>query len=196
MATSGLLCFAQFLMLVYPAVLPNRHPVDPGLVTGSIPWRVMVRFEQWNWKPLREISSSCGLETPKISFLGNGRAFNGAQIQYAWVDGRPFNPALARWPWAAQGIPEAAWLWRYEDGPIGWQKVMDSADQSDIIITAPNYVGQVTDRQDQDNEHSAEFAARLSQDPHFHPPIHLEMGQLDPVDVEVFVKSSSVCHQL
>ncbi len=118
---------------------------------------------------------------PRISYLGNGRAFNGSQIQY---------------PWLAQGLafPDVTWLWRYEDGPIDWQKVLNLAEQSDVVMTAPSYVGQVTDHQDLDNQHNTEFAVRLGQDPRFRGPIHLEMGQLDPVEVLVFVKNTIECH--
>src|SRR5690348_3069441 len=67
---AGLLATAQLLMLVAPVVFPNQQPVDPGFYNGGLPWRIMVRFEQWNWRPLQELSQSCGLEKPKIAFLG------------------------------------------------------------------------------------------------------------------------------
>ena len=67
------------------------------------------------------------------------------------------------------------------------------AEQSDFVITAPHYIGQVTDRQDVDNENNAEFAGKLSQDPLFGQPIRLEMGQLDPVEVLVFPKKRLAC---
>jgi hypothetical protein len=100
-----------------------------------------------------------------------------------------------QYPWLQQGLtfPDVTWLWRYEDGPIDWQKVMDSAAKSDLVLTAPHYIGQITDRQDTDNQHNAEFAERLAQDPRFLPPLHLLMGQLDPVEVLVFRKSNLVC---
>ena len=67
------------------------------------------------------------------------------------------------------------WLWRYEDGPLDWQKVMDATGKSDIVLTAPHYVGEVRNKEDLDNQHNAEFAARLSADPFFRGPIRLEM---------------------
>jgi hypothetical protein len=85
------------------------------------------------------------------------------------------------------------WLWKYEDGPIEWEKVLNLIDRSDLVITAPHYVGQVTDQQNVDNQHNAEFAMRLGQDPRFQRPIRLEMGQLDKVEVLVFLKKNLVC---
>ncbi len=180
-AISGILLSAQLLMIVAPVVVPNRQPVDPGFVNGGLPWRVMVRFDQWNWKPLQDISHNCDLETPRIALLGNGRAFNESQISY---------------PWIVEGAspPEVKWLWRYEQGPLDWQKVMGSVEGSDVVLTAPDYIGQVTDKQDVDNQHNAEFARRLDQDSRFREPVRLEMGRFEPVEVMVFLKKSLVCH--
>jgi hypothetical protein len=179
--TSRLLFSGQLLMLLFPVIFPNHHPVDPGVINGFPPWRVMIRFEQWDWKPLRDITESCGIKAPKISYLGNGRAFNSSQIQY---------------PWVAEGLApfDVPWLWRYEDGSIDWPRVTNLAELSDVVITAPNYVGQITDRQDLDNQNNAEFARRLGQDAQFQGPVRLTMGQLDPVAVEVFLKKSLACH--
>jgi len=175
-------CFvAQLVMLTAPVVFPNTQPVDPGFKNGGLPWRIMVRFDQWNWKPLRDISDTCAIETPRISYLGNGRAFNPPQLQYPWVV-RGSSP------------PDATWLWRYEDGPVDWTKVMGSIGQSDIVLTAPHYVGQVTDWQDLDNQHNAEFSERLAQDARFRGPIRLEMGRFEPIEVLVFLKKTLVCH--
>jgi 4-amino-4-deoxy-L-arabinose transferase-like glycosyltransferase len=202
MAVSGVLVAAQFFMLAFPVLFPNKHAVDPGTI-NPFPWGIMIRSEQWDWKPLRDISESRGLNTQVVSSTGNGQTFHG-QLQYGWRNptGRPriaylgngsaFNGSQIQYPWVAQGIapPDVTWLWRYEDGPIDWQKVLNSIGQSDLVITAPNYVGQASDRQDVDNQHNAEFAQRLSLDLFFEQPIRLELGQLDPVEVLVFVKKS------
>jgi hypothetical protein len=180
-ATSTVLFCGQLLMLVVPVALPNNHPVDLAFPNGAFPWQAMVRFDQWDWMPVRNISQSCGLDAPRISYLGNGRAFNIPQIQYSWISER-----LPR--------PEVIWLWRYEDGPLDWQKVMDEADQNDIVITAPGFVGEAMIKENLDNQHNAEFADRLSRDPHFRTPIRLAMGRFEPVEVLVFVKSALVCH--
>ena len=172
---SGALLFTQVGMLVAPVLFPKQSAIEPGLVNGQLPWEVMARVEQWDWKPILDISVACGVESPKISYLGNGRAFCPPQIVY---------------PWLASGIaaPEVKWLWRYEQGPLNWQKIMNSVSDSDIVLTAPNYVGQVTDKQDLDNQHNAQFAERLVRDPRLNPPIRLHMGRFEPVEVLLFLK--------
>ena len=81
-AIAGTLIFAQLLMIVSPVAFPKPYPVDPGLVNGGLPWGIWVRFEQWDWRTLRNVASSCGLQQPKISFLGMGRPLNPPQIEY------------------------------------------------------------------------------------------------------------------
>jgi hypothetical protein len=187
LAASGVLFAVQLAMLVYPVVFPNKTAVDPGFVNGSPPWQAMVRLDQWNWEPLRDISQSCGDATPAISYLGGGRAFDPPHMQSPWVR------AGASANTFASQLPYPTWLWRYEDGGIDWQKVMAGADQSDIVVTAPGYIGEASIKEDQDNQHNAEFADRLSHDPLFQAPIHLTMGRFAPIDVLVFVKNTLHC---
>ena len=186
---SGTLAAAQLLMLVAPVAFPNQQPVDPGFYNGGLPWRIMVRFEQWNWKPLQEISQSCGLEKPKIAFLGMGRPLNPPQILYPWF-------LKGDSPSERTGFYEPLWLYRYEQGSFDWDQVMSSAELSDIVLTAPAFVGQATDRQNLDNEHNREFADRLAKDRLFQPAIHLQMGRLEPLEVLVFVKNGFACHSM
>jgi hypothetical protein len=175
-------------MIVYPVVFPNTEPVDLGFINGALPWRTMVRFDQWDWSAVREISKTCGVNPPKIAYLGGGREFNPPAIQYPWV------AAAASTRLSKFNFPDVTWLWRYEDGPLDWRKVMDSAAQSDIIITAPHYVGQVKYKEDQDNQHNLEFTDRLSGDPRFQGPIRIQVGRFEPVEVAVFLKRTLVCH--
>jgi 4-amino-4-deoxy-L-arabinose transferase-like glycosyltransferase len=186
---SGFLLCVQLLMLVAPVLSPNNHPVDLGFVNGVLPWRAMARFDQWDWKPVRDISYGCGLHSPRISFLGSGRTLDPPQIEYPWVA----QPTLTARD-AKLESPDVTWLWRYEDGPLDWQKVMDATGKSDIVLTAPYYVGEVRNKEDLDNQHNAEFAARLSGDPLFRGPIRLEVGRFEPVEVWVFLKRDLVCH--
>jgi 4-amino-4-deoxy-L-arabinose transferase-like glycosyltransferase len=187
LTVSSVLFFVQLLMIIYPVVFPNKVPLDLGFVNGGPPWRVMIRFDQWNWEPLHDMSAACGVEIPTISYLGAGRAFDPPHIESPWFQ----DPALANI--SASQFPYANWLWRYEDGPLDWQKVMYGADHSDIVVTAPDYVGEVSNKEDLDNQHNAEFALRLSHDPLFQEPVHLTMGRFAPVDVWVFVKSALAC---
>jgi 4-amino-4-deoxy-L-arabinose transferase-like glycosyltransferase len=180
-AISGVLFSIQLGMIMFPVLFANRQPVDSGLVNGALPWRILVRFDQWNWRPVRDISRSCGIEAPAIAYLGNGRAFNPPQIEYPFVVGG--------------ASAEVTWLWRYEDGPLTWQRVSSLLEHSDIVLTAPHYIGQVSDKQDLDNQHNAEFADRLSQDPRFRGPIPVVMGRFEPVKVEVFLKKTLGCRR-
>ncbi len=179
-ATSSILFCGQLIMLVAPVAFPNNHPVDLPFPNGALPWQAMVRFDRWDWTPVRNISQSCGLDAPKIGYLGNGRTFDLPQIQYAWV---------------SRGLsqPDVIWLWRYEDGAFDWQKIMAAADQNDIVITAPGFIGDAKIKEDLDNQYNAEFADRLSRDPDFRTPTRLAMGRFEPVEILVFVKRALVC---
>lgn len=187
-AITGLLIVAQLLMIVTPVAFPKPYPVDPGLVNGGLPWGIWVRFEQWDWKPLRDTAINCGLQQPKISFLGMGRPLNPPQIEYPWFVGGTVSSDGQLWR------SQPVWLWRYEQGPLDWQDVMTKSDQSDIVLTAPGFIGQVSDKQDLDNRYNREFAERLAADPLFRGPILLKMGRFDPVEVTVFVKATLSCH--
>jgi 4-amino-4-deoxy-L-arabinose transferase-like glycosyltransferase len=52
-AVSSVLFCAQLLMILAPVFSPNNHLVDSGLVNGSLPWRIMVRRDQWDWAPIK-----------------------------------------------------------------------------------------------------------------------------------------------
>lgn len=178
---SAILFAVQLLMIVYPVVVPNNRVVDLGVVNGSLPWRVMARFDQWDWAPIRTISDGCGLKTPEISYLGGGRELDPPAIEYPWVSTAA----------SSDSYPDVTWLWRYEDGPLNWQKVMDSAEKSDIVLTAPGQTGEARYEENLDNQYNVEFAGRLMQDPAFKEPLRLEMGRFEPIEVIVFVRKSS-----
>jgi 4-amino-4-deoxy-L-arabinose transferase-like glycosyltransferase len=180
-ASVGLFC-GQLLLMTMPVAFPNTHAVELELPNGFVPSQAMARFDQWDWTPLRTISESCGLDAPKISYLGNGRAFDPPQIQFSWI---------------SKGLqqPDVVWLWRFEDGPADWAKIMDAADQSDIVITAPGYVGESEIKENLDNQHNAEFADRISRDAHFQGPTRLAMGRFEPVPVLVFSRRELVCRE-
>jgi len=184
---SGVLFGAQALMLVSPVVIPNTGPLDIGFVNGSLPWRTMIRFDQWDWKPVQEISDGCGLTSPKIAYLGGGREFDPPAMQYPWVTAATATRS------AAFALPDVTWLWRYEDGPLDWSKVMSDARQSDIVLTAPHYVGEVKNKEDLDNHYNADFADRLSRDAGFGGPVRIKMGRFEPVEMDLFLRKSLVC---
>jgi len=90
-------------------------------------------------------------------------------------------------------LPDPTWLWRYENGAIDWQSLMTTADQSDIVITAPHFAGEAAYGEDRDNRYNADFAARLSEGQHFRKATTLEMGRFEPVEVLVFVNRNLTC---
>jgi 4-amino-4-deoxy-L-arabinose transferase-like glycosyltransferase len=188
LAVSGTLFCGQLGMFLYPVVFPNTNNIDLGLVNGTPPWRTMMLYEQWDWNQLRGISQACGVETPSISFLGASRTLNPPEIAYPWV--------AAATSTRLKDLtlpPDPVWLWQYEDGPPNWQKLLDSVQESDLIVTAPHYTGEPGSVDGLDNQYDAEFADRLSRDAHFQGPFHLKMGRFGPVDVVVFAKRTFTC---
>jgi 4-amino-4-deoxy-L-arabinose transferase-like glycosyltransferase len=165
----------QAMMIAFPVVHPSTRFEGTGLVTGALPWRALVRFDQWDWDPLREVGRRSGSERPSVAYLGNGRTFNAPSIAH---------------PWIARGeeVARVKWLWRYEAGPIVWSEILDTAARADLVVTAPLYVGDPLDKQDLDNAHNAEFAERLGNDARFSGPVTLTMGRFEPVEVKVFVR--------
>jgi len=184
--SSVVLC-AQLIAIVNPVVFPNKGAVDPGLPNASLPWRIMTRRDQWDWAPLEAITRKCGLPAPKIAYLGGGRSFYQPQIERPWV------AAAASTALATPVYAEVKWLWRYEEGAIDWQTVMANADASDVVLTAPTFVGEMNDTDNLYNEHNSEFVARLSGDPLFQKPISVAMGRFEPIELLVFVKKSLPC---
>jgi 4-amino-4-deoxy-L-arabinose transferase-like glycosyltransferase len=181
-----LLC-AQAVVLVAPVVRPNREPLYLGFPNGALASRTMIRFDQWDWRPAMNLADSCRVEVPEISTLGGGRAFNPPQIQFPWV----VRTTATRD--AKLSIPNVTWLWRFESGAPDWQKVMTAADQSDMVITAPQYTGEVKDEDDPDDRYNAEFEERLLTDPHFQGPFVFQAGRFAPVKVAIFMKKSLPC---
>lgn len=184
---AGILLGAQLLMLLAPVAFPNNKEVDLGFVNGALPWRTMVRFDQWDWSPVRDIADRCGIAWPKIAFLGSGRVFNPPSIQSPWLD----RPVLK--PSPIMDVPNVKWLWRYEHGNINWQEIMELTSKSDIVLTAPHYVGEERNKEDLDNQYNLEFLNRLSQEQAFEGPVRLKLGRFEPVEIDVFVKKSLGC---
>ncbi len=171
---SGLAFLAQLIMLVFPVYYPNTTIVGIGYPNGRLPWRALARFDQWDWKPLREISRSSGFEEPRISLVGGGRNLNSLQINYVWaVDGKLKT--------------EVRQLWQYDRGPIDWDRVMESVGESDIVLTAPGWAGELPGRPEPNNLHNLEFDQRMARDPRFRGPIRLQMGRFEPIEVDVYV---------
>lgn len=177
---------AQLCMIVYPVVFPNRSLVEIGFVNGALPWRTFARFDQWDWHPILDLSNACGVPSPKISYLGGGREFNPAAISYPWA-------AQARSETATIAYPTVSWLWRYEDGVPNWTQIMSAAKGSDFILTAPHYVGEVTLRENEDNQFNSDFVELLSESPNFVRMPDLHVGRFEPIAIAVFRRRELEC---
>jgi 4-amino-4-deoxy-L-arabinose transferase-like glycosyltransferase len=176
----------QLVMILLPLINRSVFPIDPAFSSGRPPWLVMARMDQWDWNKLRSLCRLYRLDRPTIGFLGNARSLNSPGIAYPWI--------LNNEP-----LPKVTWLWRYEQGAIDLEKVVASANISDIVLTAPTYVGMRMDKQDLDNRHNAEFVERLQRDSTLCGPIHLQMGRFEAVDIVVFINRRVVndrCDQL
>ncbi len=172
---SGLF-IVQLLMVLAPTVYPVVYPLNPVSTRSKAPWLVMARLEQWDLEPLRQLCKIHGIERPSISYLGNSRNLNPAQIDYTWVV-------------HGEEVGKVKWLWRYESGPIDMDRIMKDIGDSDIVLTVLNYEGMRLDKQPLDNQYDNDFAGRLEHDARFTGPIHLRVGRFDPVDMVVFLNA-------
>jgi hypothetical protein len=115
----------------------------------------------------------------RIGHLGSGAYLNPPQIAHPW-----FLSESRSWPLRRPRI-EVTWLWRYEDGPLDWQKLTESLDMYDVLLTTPSYVGNPADRDDLDAVHNAEFIAGLNADPRFTPSVVIRPFESGP-DIYVY----------
>ncbi len=177
----GALFITQLTMIFAPTVYPVVYPANPARTRVKAPWLVMARLEQWDLEPLRELCNAHGIVRPSISYLGNSFNFNPPQIAYPWI--------------VHGGYADVKWLWRYENGPINMDRIMNEIGNSDIVLTILNYQGERLDKQDLDNRYDNEFAARLEHDARFTGPIHLQVGRFQPVDMVVFLNAAKSAHR-
>jgi hypothetical protein len=156
----------------------------PGF-TSQPPSSLFTRERGWDWQTLRTLCLDRLGEKPdlKIGYLGNGPYFNAPEIEHAWV--------LQLHSWPLQHMVEVTWLWRYEDGPLDWQKLIRSLDQYDVLLTAPNYRGVPSDREYLDAVHNSDFVTRLSVDPRFTSPVLIRPVEDGP-DVYVYFQKNVV----
>ncbi|HEY2472012.1 MAG TPA: glycosyltransferase family 39 protein [Terracidiphilus sp.] len=177
----------QLGMIVYPVVAPNSRMVDIGFVNSTVPWHVLARYDQWDWDPVYRISTQCNIESPKIGYLGGGRELNPEAIAYPWVKS-VFSTHRSTFAY-----PDVSWLWRYEDGPVDWQKLMSASESRDILITAPGYTGEARVKEDRDNQYNSEFVDRLAADDKFEHRASFNVGRFEPIRIDVFTKKSLNC---
>ena len=161
------------------AALELRHAAAAAgvviVLQGAYMWRQFATadVDQWDWEPLRALSTQHGLPFPDIRYLGNGSAFNPPAIAY---------------PWVLHGdSSRVSWLWRFEDGPPDWARIAAERDSADIVLTAPGFTGVASSNQPRDNRYNSDFAETLKTLPEFEPPVELHMGP-DRTGVLVFFR--------
>lgn len=160
--------------VVYYAI-PWRPPEMQRLLWVN-PGTVMLRQEQWDWGQLRELCQQHQLRQPKIATLGSIDTINEPQIHFPWIQ-------------TGQSI-DIVELWRSTSGEaIDWEKVMEMARDSDVVVTQPIPKDLQLHRVARaDSQHNPEFIARLQADPQFEEPIALRMGRFKPVRIFVFFR--------
>lgn len=178
-AALAIFCF-QLAIMVSPTPGEPRYQAGDAasktLLWGN-PTTVMRRSEQWDWNQLRELTLSEKLLTPAIGYLGGGGGLTAPQISEPWI--------------TANEAVEVRWLWRFEDGPFDWNKVMASVNASNVVVTALDVIGSTADKQDVDNRYNAELIQRLKSTPEFAAPIELKLGRFNPSRVFVFLRKPS-----
>ena len=136
--------------------------------------RPLPPHDHWDWFTFQAACDARGLHTPTVAYLGNDDNWNEPQIQY---------------PWVRRGDEvRVDWLWRYEDGPIGWERVLAGAGKADVVVTSPGHIGNRGDHQELDNANNTEFAQRLVASGRFDGPFALTMGQMPPTTVIYFFR--------
>jgi 4-amino-4-deoxy-L-arabinose transferase-like glycosyltransferase len=149
------------------------------VVSGLQLFAGKVDDEQWDWEGLRRISNGYHIRNPLIVHLGSCPSFGPPQIAYPWV--RADEPVRVEW------------LWQHEQGEMDWQKVQNSLNSSDIVLTVPQYAADAGRKRDLDNRYNAELARRLEGNSRFLKPIKLKMGPAQ-VEVLVFVRKPDSAH--
>ena len=176
MITTVVFC-VQLSVMVTPLLKSfdyGLNNLSPNLVGPTLA-KIMQKPEQWDWSKLREICNRRRIIKPSISYLGNASTFNPPQISYPWIK--------------VNEDVHVTWLWRYEQGEINWNKVMESVNSSDVVLTAPGFMGdQLDDKQNLDNQHNTELVQRLQKDSRFIKPLKLRMGRFNSVQILVFLK--------
>ena len=167
----------QLTVMVWPTPGYIRYQKgdDSKTLIGANYTNIFRRPDQWNWGSFRNLVSARGIERPIVGELGMGSAFNPPQINY---------------PWVAQSLrADVRLLWRYEwEDPIDWERVMKAAGECDVVVTAPGFIGKISNKNHLDNQYNTELVRRLEQDGRFEGPISLNISKFEPVELAIFFR--------
>jgi hypothetical protein len=130
-------------------------------LSAWMPEALSSRRDVWDWEQVYQAATQRN-DAARIIHLGNGTSYN---------------PPFIQAPWVRRGEPiQEHWLWRFEEGPIDWERIEKQLANASIVLTAPGYIGELADRQDRDNIHNDELVRRLRGDSRFDGPVTFEMG--------------------
>ena len=185
----GFLAFSCCLIFFQLGLVLTHWPYDALFTTssgfmGQPPSTLFQRERGWDWQKLRALCRDRFKDNPdlRIGNLGSSGYFNPPQITHPWFEYSAARPLVPK-------HTEDTWLWHYENGPLDWRKLFDSLDRYDVLLTAPDLVGDPTDKEDLDNKHNSEFVRRLEADPRFAPPVVIRPVEDGP-DVYVYFRRS------
>ncbi|HEY1790631.1 MAG TPA: glycosyltransferase family 39 protein [Verrucomicrobiae bacterium] len=139
-------------------------------------WTNLGQWEQWDWNQFRVVLRAEGLKQPSVAYLGLVNPLNPPQIQYPWLTHHEQPPSVTL-------------LWRLENGSPEMPSLMAAADSNDVVFTVPELTTATSGIENsQDNRYNTDFAAQMSNNPHFGTHLNLRLGRLHPVDVCVFIR--------
>ncbi|HEY6137543.1 MAG TPA: hypothetical protein VI670_07240 [Thermoanaerobaculia bacterium] len=167
------LILALAALQVVVMTLPRPRHAESYIWRGVT--EVMAPVEQWDWQPLRRFAFARGWPAPRIEILGEGYAFNPAQISDRWPELLGMLPIHQLYEWSF-------------GKPFDLQRAIERAAAAQIVVTAPGYQGDARDGQPPNNRYNAAFAAALARDPRFEGPYALDVGVRQPAIVQVFVR--------
>ena len=173
LAAAALVAAVQVALMAMPRQWTEADARRSFIRRGVL--EMMAPTEQWDWTALRALTDRLGVARPVIATLGEGYAFNGPQIRYAWQRVHRDVRVLPLYRWDA-------------DPPFDLRRAVEQAARAQIVVTVPGYRGEATDGQVPNNEHNARFAAALARDPRFAGPVAVDVGVRESVPVAVFIR--------
>jgi 4-amino-4-deoxy-L-arabinose transferase-like glycosyltransferase len=184
-ALSGVLVLCQVGLML------THWPYDGGFSSmGGV--RASTLFERepgWDWGRLKALCLDRLGErsTLRIGVLGSGGFFYPPQITHAWMPSQATRYQRMRFSPGRHTDVGVTWLWHYEEGPLDWQKLVQSLDRYDVLLTMPHFIGNPANKEDLDNAHNIEFVERLAADSRFAPPVVIQLVESGP-DVYVYFR--------
>lgn len=145
--------------------------VVQAVILAAAPLRMLPHVDQTDWSVLRPLIPG---DKPAITFLGGGSSLSPPELRYAWM--------------SRGADANVTWLWRFEEGAIDWNRVVQRASASDavLVVSPDSPAGDANDVRD--NVHNRELIARLRQLPQFAPPVQVPIGTRKRAELLVFVK--------